>query len=226
MRMKADLHVHTIYSRDSVITPKELVIWAKKRGLTAVAVTDHNQVEGALIIAKQTDFLIIPGIEVSSLDGHIVGLNVNEVIPRGLSANETVELIHKAGGIAIACHPFALFKRSIGKHVSAKFDAVEAINASAFPFSRATRQANMLAERLKLPKVGGTDAHYAPVIGMAYTLIDAEANVEAIIKAIVNGKCEPAGTAMSLAMRLENQGRFLWKNWKKGNQYSQNPAVI
>lgn len=220
MQVKADLHVHTTYSRDSVIKPKELVFYAKKRGLTAVAVTDHNQIEGALTIAKQTKFLIIPGTEVSSLNGHIVGLNVNEVIPRGLSADETVNLIHKAGGIAIACHPFALFKGSIGKHVSSKFDAVEAINASAFPFGKATRQANTLAERLKLPKVAGTDAHYGPVIGQAYTLINAEANVEAVVEAIVHGKCEPAGTAMSLRMRFENQGRFFWKYLKKGNQYS------
>jgi predicted metal-dependent phosphoesterase TrpH len=215
MQVKADLHVHTTYSSDSVITPKELVFYAKKRGLTAVAVTDHNQVEGALKIAKETDFPIIPGTEVSSLNGHIVGLNVQERIPRGLSADETVDRIHEAGGIAIACHPFALLKGSIGKHVSAKFDAVEAINASAFPFSRATRQANLLAERLRLPKVAGTDAHYGPVIGQAYTLIDADATVEAVVKAIANGRCEPAGTAIPLFMRLENQGRFFWKYLKK-----------
>jgi hypothetical protein len=215
MQIKADLHVHTTYSRDSVITPKELVFYAKKRGLTAVAVTDHNQVEGALKIAKQTDFLIIPGTEVSSQNGHIVGLNVSEPITRGLSADETVERIHEVGGVAVACHPFALFKGSIGEHVSAKFDAVEAINASAFPFNRATRKAHQLAERLKLPKVAGTDAHYGPVIGQAYTLIAAEANAEDIVKAIVNGRCEPAGTAMSLSMRLENQGRFFWKYVKK-----------
>ncbi len=216
MQVKADLHVHTTYSSDSVITPKELVFYAKKRGLTAVAVTDHNQVEGALKIAKETSFLIIPGTEVSSLNGHIVGLNVGERIPRGLSAAETVDRIHDAGGIAIACHPFALFKGSIGKHVSAKFDAVEAINASAFPFGRATRQAHLLAERLRLPKVAGTDAHYGPVIGQAYTLIDAEADVEAVVKAIAKGRCEPAGTAISLLMRLENQGRFFWKYLKRG----------
>jgi predicted metal-dependent phosphoesterase TrpH len=215
MQVKADLHVHTTYSSDSVITPKELVFYAKKRGLTTVAVTDHNQVEGALKIAKETDFLIIPGTEVSSLRGHIVGLNVNAPIPKGLSADETVDRIHKAGGIAIACHPFAMLKGSIGEHVSDKFDAVETINASAFPFSRATRKANQLAERLKLPKVAGTDAHYGPVIGQAYTLIEAEAKVEAIVKAIANGQCEPAGTAMPLFMRLENQGRYLWKYLKK-----------
>jgi predicted metal-dependent phosphoesterase TrpH len=215
MQVKADLHVHSIYSSDSVITPKELVFYAKKRGLTAVAVTDHNQVEGAQKIAKETGFLIIPGTEVSSIHGHIVGLNVNALIPRGLSADETVDRIHKAGGIAIACHPFAFMKRSIGKHVSGKFDAVEVINSSAFPFRWATSKANQLAERLKLPKVAGTDAHYGPVIGQAYTLIESEANVEAIIKAITNGQCEAAGMAMSLFMRLENQGRHFWKYLKQ-----------
>jgi len=215
MQVKADLHVHTTYSSDSVITPKELVFYAKKHGLTAVAVTDHDHIEGALKIAKETDFLIIPGTEVSSLNGHIVGLNLSERIPKGLSADETVDQIHKAGGIAVACHPFALFKGSIGGHVSGKFDAVETINASAFPFNRATRKANQLAERLRLPKVAGTDAHYGPVIGQAYTLIDSEANVEAIVKAIANGQCKPAGTSISLPMRLENQGRFFWKYLKK-----------
>ncbi len=216
IQVKADLHVHTTYSNDSVITPKELVFYAKKRGLTAVAVTDHDQVEGALKIAKETDFLIIPGTEVSSQHGHIVGLNVNERIPKGLSADETVDRIHKAGGIAIACHPFALLKGSIGKHVSGKFDAVETINASAFPFNRATSKANQLAEKLRLPKVAGTDAHYAPVIGQAYTLIASELNGDAIVKAIANGQCAPTGTSISLSMRLENQGRFLWKYLKSG----------
>ena len=215
MLVKADLHVHTTYSSDSVITPKELVFYAKKRELTAVAVTDHNNVEGALKIAKQTDFLIIPGTEVSSMHGHIVGLNVNTLIPRGLSADETVERIHEAGGIAIACHPFALMKSSIGKHVSKKFDAIETINSSAFPFKRATSKANQLAERLELPKVGGTDAHYGPVIGQAYTLIDSEANVEAALKAIANGRCKAEGTGISLKLRLGHQGRFLLKYLKK-----------
>jgi predicted metal-dependent phosphoesterase TrpH len=212
MQVKADLHVHTTYSSDSVITPKELVFYAKKRGLTAVAVTDHNTVEGAWKIAKETDFLIIPGTEVSSLHGHIVGLNVNTLIPRGLSADETVDRIHEAGGIAIACHAFALLKGSVGKHVSSKFDAVEAINASAFPFNRATSKANQLAEQLKLPKVAGTDAHYGPVIGQAYTLIDSEPNIEAIIKAIKNGHCKPTGTGLSLRLRLGHQARFLLKH--------------
>ena len=109
MRIKADLHVHTTYSKDSIITPKELVYYAKQKGLNAVAVTDHNYLEGAYEIAKKTDFLIIPGVEVSSSDGHIVALNVKELIPRGFSAVETVELIHRAGGVAwLVTHMFTL----------------------------------------------------------------------------------------------------------------------
>ncbi|MCW4047479.1 MAG: CehA/McbA family metallohydrolase [Candidatus Bathyarchaeota archaeon] len=212
MQVKADLHVHTVYSADSVITPKELVFYARKSGLTAVAVTDHNQVEGAWRIAKETDFPIIPGTEVSSLHGHIVGLNVQEAIPRGLSAEETVDRIHHAGGIAIACHPFALFKGgSIGKHVTGKFDAVEVINASSFPFRRSVKKATQIAESFKLAQVAGTDAHYGPVIGRAYTLINAEPNVEDVVKAIGKGQCQAFGKAISISMRIENQGRFFKK---------------
>jgi predicted metal-dependent phosphoesterase TrpH len=218
--VKADLHVHTIYSHDSVITSKDLVFYAKKSGLTAVAVTDHNQVEGARKIARETNFLIIPGTEVSSREGHIVGLNVQELIPAGLTADETVDKIHQAGGIAIACHPFILFKGSVGKHATAKFDAVETLNASAFPFRSASRKAAQLAERLGLPKVAGTDAHYGPVIGRAFTLIDAEPNVDAVVKAIVNGLCQPYGKPISMLMRIENQGRFFKKYLKNRGKRS------
>ena len=209
MQVKADLHVHTIYSHDSLITPKDLVFYAKKRGLTAVAITDHNTVEGALKIAKETDFLIIPGIEVSSRNGHIVGLNLQEPVEKGLSADETVDKIHEAGGIAVACHPFALFKGSLGKHTNAKFDAIETINASAFLFNRCTKKAQEIADRFGIPCVAGTDAHYGPAIGYAYTLIDAEPQVDAISKAITKGLCQPFGKPIPATLKLERQIQFL-----------------
>jgi predicted metal-dependent phosphoesterase TrpH len=208
MQVKADLHVHTNYSHDSLITGEELVFYAKKRGLTAVAVTDHNSVEGALKIARETDFLIIPGTEVNSRSGHVVALNVREVIPKGLSVEETVDRIHAAGGLAVACHPFALFKGSLGKHANAKFDAVETVNASAFPFSRSVRKAEEVAERFRLPQVAGTDAHYGPQIGYAYTLIEAEPSVDAIVKAIAKGQCKPFGKPAPLTLKLEKQYQY------------------
>lgn len=209
MHVKADLHVHTTYSSDSIISPRDLVFFAKKRGLNAVAVTDHNQVAGALKIAKETDFLIIPGTEVSSADGHILGLNVHEVIPKGFGAEETVDRIHAAGGVAIACHPYAFFKGSVGKSVSAKFDAIEVINASAMPFKRSVTKAREAAKNFGLSQVAGTDAHYGPQIGYAYTVIDAESSVEAVAKAIVKGLCQPQGEPVPLILKLAKQFQFV-----------------
>jgi predicted metal-dependent phosphoesterase TrpH len=215
MNVKADLHVHTIYSRDSSITPKDLVFYARKRGLTALAITDHNQIEGALKIAKEADFLIIPGTEVSSRNGHIVGLNLQEPIPKGLTAEETVDKIHGAGGLAVAAHPFALLKGSLGKHANAKFDAIETINASAFPFKRSIEKAQEIAERFGLVSVAGTDAHYGPEIGYAYTAIDSELQVEAIIEAVRKGLCQPFGKPVPLTLKLERTLRAFRRNFNK-----------
>ncbi len=204
MKIRADLHVHTTYSKDSLITPKDLVYYAKKRGLNACAVTDHNYLAGAYKIAKETDFLIIPGMEVSSADGHIVALNVHELIPRGFSAVETVERIHKAGGVAIACHPYVYFKGCLREHVCASFDAIEVINARAVPFKNSVKKAEEAAQRLKLSRVAGTDAHYGPQIGYGYTEIEAaEPTVEAIAAAIVDGHCTPHGQAVPAITNAE-----------------------
>jgi hypothetical protein len=206
--VKIDLHIHTHYSYDSVITPEELVFYAKKSGLNCVALTDHDRIEGALKIAKETNFPIIVGMEISSRDGHVLGLNLQEPIPSGLSADETVDRIHSVGGIAVACHPTAFFKGSLGKNVSSKFDALEVINASAFPFGYSVRQNRKIASNLGIAQVAGSDAHYGPEIGCAYTLVDAELEIEEIIRAIMNGSCQPFGRAIPLTMRLKRKIRL------------------
>jgi predicted metal-dependent phosphoesterase TrpH len=202
LELKIDLHVHSVYSDDSLITTQSLRHYVRKNGLDAVAITDHDRIEGAREVAKSVEFPIIPGVEVSSSDGHIVGLDVNEPIPRELDAEETVERIHHAGGLAIACHPGGLFKRSIGDRSNANFDAVEVINSSAFPFSRSVSMGERLANRLKASKVGGSDAHYGPEIGWAYTVVDASLETDEIIKAIRRGKCHPEGRAIPLFLRI------------------------
>ena len=205
MQLKIDLHVHSCYSNDSVITPEELVFYAKKHELDAVAVTDHDRIDGALKIAKEKDFLIIPGIEISSLNGHIIGLNVHEVIPAKLSVNETVDRIHEAGGIAVACHPITFFKGSLGNHTNSRFDAVEVINASAFPFRYSVNQGKKLASQLGKAQTAGSDAHYGPEIGCAYTLVEAELEFEDVIKALSKGLCKPFGSAIPLRTRLKRE---------------------
>lgn len=164
--------------------------------------------------------LIIPGIEISSLEGHIIGLNIQEIVPKNLTAEETIERIHSLGGLAIACHPKAFFKASLGWKTNKNFDAVEVVNASAFPFKRSTRQALEIAKNLGAPQVGGSDAHYVPEIGSAYTLVDSELNCEAVINAIRMGLCEPVGRAIPLGTRLKREILALKTKYFRKNRSS------
>ncbi|MEM3789191.1 MAG: CehA/McbA family metallohydrolase [Candidatus Bathyarchaeia archaeon] len=206
MKVKIDIHIHTCYSYDGLIKPKELIPYAKRAGLNGIAITDHDRIDGAIKLAKTAaDLLVIPGIEVSSLEGHIIGLNIREIVPKSLTAEETIERIHSLGGLAIACHPKAFFKASLGRKTNKNFDAVEVVNASAFPFKRSTMQALEIAKNLGVPHVGGSDAHHAPEIGLAYTLVDAELDCEEVVKAISKGLCEPVGKAIPLGTRLKRE---------------------
>lgn len=167
--------------------------------------TDHDRLDGALKMARETDFLIVPGIEISSLNGHIIGLNVQEEVPKDLSVGETVDRIHDAGGVAIACHPAVFFKGSLGKLVNSDLDAVEVINSSALPFGCSVKRAKRLASNLGLARVAGSDAHYGPEIGFAYTLVDAESDAGEIAKAIEKGLCQPFGEAIPFTIRLKRE---------------------
>lgn len=197
------MHVHSCYSADSIITPKELVFYARERGLDGLAITDHNRLDGALKIATRTDLLIIPGIEIASRNGHITGLNIAHPVPEKLSAEETVERIHSAGGIAVACHPFGLFKGGLGNSISSSFDAIEVINASSIPFKIAMKKSLKIAMRLGKPCLAGSDAHYGPEIGCAYTTIEAETNVNDVMKAVSRGLCQPVGNSIPLRIRIQ-----------------------
>jgi len=205
LTLKIDIHVHTTYSHDALITPKDLIFYAKKRGLDGVAITDHDRIDGALKIAKETDFLIVPGIEISSLNGHIIGLNVDELVPPKLGVDETLDRIHEAGGIAVACHPITFFKESLKERISSRFDAIEVINSVAFPFKYSVRRSEEIASRLGLVRVAGSDAHYGPEIGYAYTFVNAESEVDEVVNAIRKGLCSPRGKAIPLTMRVKKE---------------------
>ncbi|MCW4035082.1 MAG: PHP domain-containing protein, partial [Candidatus Bathyarchaeota archaeon] len=199
--LKIDFHVHTCYSGDSTITLEQVVSYAKKRGLDGVAVTDHNTVEGALKL-KTKEILVIPGIEVSTSQGHLLGINVTAQIPKKLGMKQTIQKIHEAGGLAIAPHPTAFYKSPPTKKVTC-YDAVEVMNASSVPFSVLTYFSRRFAERLQLPQTGGSDSHYGPEIGSAYTVVDADPDIDAIVCAIKKGAVRPVGKGISWKTRLE-----------------------
>lgn len=180
--MLFDLHTHSLYS-DGVGTPKEMIAYAKSIGLNGIALTDHNEVKGALEALKlaSSDFQVIPGIEVSSAAGHILGLGITEIIPRDLSASETVKRIHAAGGIAIAAHPFDRIRQGVGDLIySVDFDAVEVYNGHTMMSSRSPRE---IMKNLRVPAVGGSDAHLLSEIGSVVMDLDGDP-LDAIVKGL------------------------------------------
>jgi len=206
LALKIDLHVHTCYSHDGITTPKQLITYSKKQGLDGVAITDHDTIQGALELANNRELIIVPGIEVSTLQGHVLALSVTKPIPPNLSASKTIQEIHELGGIAMAAHPSVMLKGLRMRMCrDLNFDAVEVINSAAFPFSLSTYLNRKMAVNLNLPQTGGSDAHYAPEIGFAYTLIDADPEVDEIVKAIRKGATVPFGEAIPWGIRLEKE---------------------
>ena len=206
LALKIDLHVHTCYSHDGITTPKQLIAYSKKQGLDGVAITDHDTIQGALELVNNGKIIIIPGVEVTASHGHVLGLSVTEPIPLKLSVYEAIEKIHELGGIAIAAHPSVMLK-GLKMHMckGLSFDAVEVVNSTAFPFFLSTYLNRKIAMNLNLPQTGGSDAHYAPEIGSAYTLIDADSEVDEIVNAIKKGATAAFGKAVPWRIRLEKE---------------------
>jgi len=211
--LKIDLHVHTYYSEDATTTLKELVHYASKNGLDGVAVTDHETLRGALKLARRSRLIIIPGLEVETLRGHILALNIKTLIPPKLSLTETVQRTHDAGGVAVVAHPAAVLKTALGQRITSNsnIDAVEVINSAAFPFFLSTYLSCRLAKRLNLPQTAGSDAHHAPEIGTAYTLVDADPNSDDVAEAIRKGAITPFGKPIAWARRVGRGAFFLTK---------------
>lgn len=211
LHLKIDLHVHTYYSEDATTTPEEVIHYAKKQGLDGVAVTDHNTVAGALKLIGKSELVIVPGLEIETLHGHVLALNVKTNIAPKLSLVETVEKIHDMGGIAVAAHPTVVLKTRLGLNITAgsNFDAVEVINSTSLPFFFITRMNRRLAERLKLPQTAGSDAHHAAEIGNAFTLVDSYPNSDSVAEAIRRGETIPHGKPITWAKRLQRGAFYL-----------------
>ena len=178
---RADLHMHTNAS-DGWPSPAQLVDHAMRRsGLDAIAITDHDTIEGALraadYAAKRTRLHVIVGEEISSRDGHIVGLFLETAVKPGMSAAATVHAIHDQDGLAVAAHPFWRTQRRVRNGpvhgvgwlaADLDFDAIEVENATPgfYVF-------NQLAHRLNLglgaAELGGSDAHIVDAVGRAFT---------------------------------------------------------
>ncbi len=179
-RGRADLHMHTKAS-DGWPEPHELVNHARLTSLDVIAITDHDTIEGALRAAEhaaaRSKLHVVIGEEVSSRDGHIVGLFLERRIRPGMSAAATVHAIPEQGGLAVAVHPFWRTQRRARGGVvhgvgwlagELDFDAIEVENATPgfYVFNQMARRLNLGLGRAEL---GGSDAHILDAVGRAFT---------------------------------------------------------
>ncbi len=168
--MKADLHVHTCYSNDGKTTMEELIEYAERFGIGCIAVTDHNSFEAYWQLKDNGRVIIIPAEEVSSAEGHIIALGIDRLIPRDRSIQETIDLIHEAGGYAFAAHPYRWWSGLGEKNtLEYPFDGVEARNGRSTPSGN--RRSQRLAARIGKPISAGSDAHTPRHIGEGFVEI-------------------------------------------------------
>lgn len=185
--MKADLHVHTMFSLDGKTTMEQLIETAKARGIGCIAVTDHNEFKAYELLKDNKDIIIIPAEEVSSTEGHILAYGIDRQIPRGLTIQETIDSIHEAGGYAFAAHPYRWWSGLGEKNtLDYPFDGIEARNGRSVP--SANRKSEKLAERIGKPVSAGSDAHIPRHIGNGYIeLPDTVTNWQEAVEAIMTG---------------------------------------
>ena len=170
--LKADLHIHTHYSRDSIISPEQCVSRCLRLGINCLAVTEHNNIEGALAVQRIAPFKVIIAEEVKTTDGELTGLFLKETIPLGLTPEETIERIRAQGGLVSLPHPFDRVRREplraqARKRILSHLDVIEVFN-SRTTFRSDNEKARRLAEELGLPMGAGSDAHSPWELGATY----------------------------------------------------------
>lgn len=200
--LKMDSHIHSEYSPDSFAKIDNIFRKAIQENIEIIALSDHNTVDGSKVAcekSKDLDILVVPSIEISSSEGHILGFGCEELIPRDLSPAETIDRIHDQGALAIIPHPYCFYRHGLlhkSKDKNLKIDAIETKNAR-FIIGYCNWKAKKLSNKKNLPALGASDAHYHEFVGDCYSLIDCEKDVDSVLKAIKKNKVEAHGNGTS-----------------------------
>ena len=182
--MKIDFHVHTNLSVDGVHSPREMVKKAKKTGLDAIAICDHNRifpVHEAKNLTKEFGIVVIPGIEGGNIaiEKHWIALGICRQIS-AIRINDILDTLRQENCISIAPHP----------HTRLGFDAVESLNGSEPWSNRQVRNST------GVPEVAGSDSHALPMLGFCWTKVEADGTLESILESIRKGRCSPVGATI------------------------------
>jgi predicted metal-dependent phosphoesterase TrpH len=229
---RADLHVHTLWS-DGAQRPEDVVAVASER-VDVVAITDHDEIRGALRARDwarehpELDVDVVVGEEISTLNGHLLGLFLEERIPPGLSALDTIGEIHAQGGLAVAAHPFHPIRGVSRGHVSIArmirdlpLDAIEAVNNAGVFSAPYNAWAALRNLELMLPVTGGSDAHDVWYVGSGVTRFEGR-DAESLRRALLAGRTRAHGdwtwTVGKLPFHLAFQLRTAYKFLRRERQ--------
>jgi predicted metal-dependent phosphoesterase TrpH len=215
-----DLHCHSYFSADGVSSPEALIASARRRGLHGFAMTDHNTCEAIdYMIGKGLmredglpvdGFLVIPGVEVTTHEGHLLCLGAMLPNMKGEPAATVIERIHAAGGLAVPPHPYDIFRAGIRRAVldTLPIDALEVFNA-ATTLHRYNKKAFKYAQERGLPMTSSSDAHHEDVVGAAYTILDTDDfSVRGVLRQIVR-----PNELNQTYLKPKDKFRKTWNNW-------------
>ena len=231
MALHIDLHCHSFFSGDGVSSPEENMAVAREKGLHGFALTDHNTSDGCRYLLDKgliredgqpvDGFLIIPGVEVTTAEGHLLCLGVVLPYLKGAPAAEVCKIVREMGGLTIPPHPYDLFRAGIRQAVldTLEVDALEVFNA-ATTLKRYNRMAFEYATMRGLPMTAGSDAHHAAAMGTAYTILHTEDfSVRGVLEQITKG------TELNQRyLSPKDALRKTWNNWLRLRRKRVHPA--
>lgn len=173
--LRVEFHTHTIYSKDSLSRPDDLIKAARKKNLDRIVVTDHNEIEGARIAKSLDPELVIIGEEIMTTEGELLAAFVKEKIPEGLSSLEAIQRLREQDAFISVSHPYDRWRNGhwttddlLG--ICPLVDAIEIFNARCM-LPSFNRLAMDFARRNHLPGTAGSDAHALFEIGRAIMLL-------------------------------------------------------
>ncbi len=185
MRHRFDLHVHSFFSADAADSPEDLIASAKARGLSGIAITDHDTCDAHKYMVDNglenpdgmavDGFLVIPGVEVSTAEGHLLCLGTTLPRMRGEPAAKVIAAVRERGGVVIPAHPFDRWRSGIKPEVMDTLDieVVEVFNAAVSSRSY-NEQAEEYARNRRLAMTAASDAHHASAVGVSCTAFEME----------------------------------------------------
>lgn len=199
--LRFDPHVHTEDSYDCEMPVEAVLERAAFAGLDAVAVTDHDAIGASLRAAELAPaygLVGVPGVEVSTAEGHLLALGVETVPETGVSLSETARRVAEEGGISVVPHPFQRSRHGARRHAidGADVDALEVYNAHTLTGLR-NEQARSYADARGIPGVGGSDAHGPTLVGRAHTVVRVprgrDTDADAVLDAVGAGRTAVRG---------------------------------